>query len=174
MNKPLDFIKAKLGDEILLEEIQQTPYDLILTVYDEQDEIILDDILPEYYLDDKLFFKLLLSSQNFEPLKYYKLLIQDNTKVSEDKKHFYLYVTDEKNFEDRLDRCLGLSGHNCRKFDYVWVSGQLKSFHIKLYASATLLELANNGTSDSFLAHYLVEISYNKNYTINKMTCVKL
>lgn len=162
----LSIIKVKLGDTLQFSVDSLTPFTPFLTVYDIDDTVLYGPVLFESSFVNRLYWNLDVAASNgFSAAKtYYKVKVDDSVVAGYPDRRWVVYVTDDLSFEGYIDRCLGLSGSNMRKFSYVWTRGQLTSFDIKLYSTAAKLDLADAGTSDDFIAHYRVTISYDVNY----------
>lgn len=173
-SKPLEIIQCKLGDTLLFSCEDETPYDLVINTYDIDGDLLQG---PFYPVDDGVMVYWDITANATYGLssakEYYLVEIADNETSDYIEKRYIVYVNDDLNMENYITRCLGLSGHNLRQYDYIWTRGLLTSFSLKFYATTSALNAAELGTSDDYIAHYIVTISYDNNYNPYQITSVR-
>jgi hypothetical protein len=171
---PLSINKCKLGDSLIFSIDENTPSDFWATVYSLDGNEIYTPGENDFSRNGKLYWSVDFSESNgFEELEYYELVIEDLTTSGQTGGTFIIYIGNQTNFDSYITRALGLSGHNMRKHDHVWVNGLLTEYKVSIYTSLTLLNQVENGGTDSPTATYLIEITYDNNYNATLLTSKK-
>jgi len=176
-NTSLSIVQCKQDDQLIFETDEVTPGDYTLSVYDKpvNGTLAYGPVEPDRVRDGVNYWYITASSAHGFPdvLSYYEVVITDNITNSIDDERYVVYVNDDLNFENYISRILGLAGHNCRRYNHVWTRGQLISFSLKFYATAALLDAAIAGTSDTYIAHYNITLTYNNDYNRIELSSVK-
>ena len=175
LTDPLAISRCKAGDDLVFFVAENPTYDPKLTIYDMDDTVLHGPVLPDA-TRDSVHYWFIEASATFgmgTTLKYYHVKVDDDTPVGYVPTRWLIFVSDEQSIEQSLDRALGLSGYNQRKYNHVWTRGLLTSFEVKLYDTASDLDDAEAGTSDNFTAHYLVNLRYTDTYNLFEITSKK-
>lgn len=171
---PLSMVSCKLNDILLFDDVEQTPFDPVLTVYNIADAIIYGPAAYDVLRDGVKYWSVPITVANgFGARLFYKVVVSDGIVNGHADKTWMIYVNNEVEFENLIVRSAGLAGDNLWITDHAWTNGQLTSFTIKTYASAANLNAAIAGTSDNYIASYSVTLLYNNNYNCVQITCTK-
>lgn len=175
-SSPLEITSIGEGDTIQVVVDEQTPFDPQLTVLDLDGTTLYGPVFPDVDRNGKHYWFVDATAANgFPSSKLYRQIIVDDEEITGYvAKKFMVYVNTKKDVGESLERIVGLSGHNMRKFSHVWTNGLLTQFDVKIYQSVADLEAAEAGTADAFLAHYRVSLTYDDKYNNNKITSVKI
>jgi len=168
----LEINQCKLTDHLLIYWDVVTPFDPMLYIYD-KDDTLLDTRVYDFEENNTLYWNVEIDEVIFAKQTNYKLVLDDELLTGFDDQTYLLYVNDDLDAEDYITRALGLSGHNCRYYNYTWTSGQITGFNIRFYSTLAALVAAEAGTSDVPIATYTVSIYYDENYNPYKIASIR-
>lgn len=172
---PLNIIKCKVGDVLLFEGDDLTPYFPLLSIKDQDGTVLYGPVAATAIRGATYYWAITIGSGTGTGTvkTYYQVAIEDSVVAGYPDTRYIIYVTDDYNFEQYIVRSLGLAGHNYRAYNHVWTRGLLTQFDIRIYQTAAALDIADAGGTDTYLAHYRVTIRYNDDYNSYYITSVK-
>lgn len=173
--KPLSITPCKLGDALIIQTDETTPFDFKLRIKDMDGSLLYGPASPDLTRDSVHYWFIAASSTYgiTTSLTYYEITISDEITNDYADERKIIYVNDDYSFEQYIIRSCGLAGHNCRRYNHTWTRGQLTSFYVKIYETAAKLSAAVAGTSDDYLAEYKITITYDQNYNRATLSSVK-
>lgn len=176
-DNPTKITQCKLGDTMIVSAVDETGYDLVMRIYDIDENLLYGPVInnTERLTGELYWFFTVDSTYGISNAKsYYIIEIGDFSTSDYDPTWHILYVNDDVTMENYIIRSQGLAGHNCRKFNYVWVRGMLTQFDIRTYTDTEALETADEGNTDEYIAHYRVTIQYDNSYQPYEISSIRL